>query len=78
MFLCMFACSLGMESLAESCVRGATLKDIATEAQCKAPRFMGGVLFGCFASNIDGDSWFTWWFNHLPGKPIYFPQKDTA
>ena len=19
------------------------------------------------------DSWFTWWFNHLRGKPIYFP-----
>ena len=22
-------------------------------------------------------SWFTWWLNHLPGKPIYFPEKDT-
>ena len=32
-----------------------------------------GVLFGCFGRKIDGDSWFTWWFNHLPGKPIYFP-----
>ena len=21
--------------------------------------------------------WFTWWFNHPPGKSIYFPQKDT-
>ena len=20
--------------------------------------------------------WFTWWFNQLPGKPIYFPKKD--
>ena len=30
-----------------------------------------GVLFGCFARNIQGDSWFTWWFNHL--RAIYFP-----
>ena len=28
--------------------------------------------FVCFARKIDGDSWFTWWFNHLPGKLIYF------
>ena len=32
-----------------------------------------GVLVGCFGEKIDGDSWFTWWFNHLPGKPIYLP-----
>ena len=24
-----------------------------------------GVLFVCFARKVDGDSWFTWWFNHL-------------
>ena len=35
-----------------------------------------GVRFGCVGGKIDGDSWFTWWFNHLPGKPIYLPQKD--
>ena len=29
-----------------------------------------GVLFGCVARKIDGDSWFTWWFNQ-PGKPIF-------
>ena len=33
-----------------------------------------GVLFffrgGGFGGNIDGDSWFTWWFNHLPGLSI--------
>ena len=28
-----------------------------------------GVLFGCFGRTIDGDSWFTWWFNH-PGPSI--------
>ena len=22
-----------------------------------------------------GDSWFTWWLNDLPGKPIYFPKR---
>ena len=32
-----------------------------------------GVLFGCVAGKIAWRSWFTWWFNHLPGKPIYFP-----
>ena len=36
-----------------------------------------GVLFGCFARKIEGDSWFTWWFNHSPGKPIYFQPKKT-
>ena len=36
-----------------------------------------GVPFGCFAGKVDGDSWFTWWFDHPPGKPIYFPKKDT-
>ena len=35
-----------------------------------------GVLFGCVGRKIDGDSWFTWWLHHLPGKPIYVPQKD--
>ena len=35
-----------------------------------------GLLLGCFARKIEGDSWFTWWlFSHLPGKPIYFPEK---
>ena len=29
-----------------------------------------GVLCGCFGRQIDGDSWFTWWFNHLPGPSI--------
>ena len=28
-----------------------------------------GVLFGCFGKRIDGDSWFTRWFTHLPGPP---------
>ena len=28
------------------------------------------VVVGCF-----GDPWFTWWV-HLPGKPIYLPEKD--
>ena len=42
------------------------------------PMYSGtiGVHFGCFGRKIDGDSWFTCWFNHLPGKPIYFPKKD--
>ena len=26
-----------------------------------------------FFSAGDGDSWLTWWFNHLPGKPIFLP-----
>ena len=34
-----------------------------------------GVLFGCFGRKIDGDSGFTWWFHHLPGKPIYLPKR---
>ena len=29
-----------------------------------------GVLLGCFGRKIDRDSWFTWWFNHLPGPTI--------
>ena len=29
-----------------------------------------GVLFGCFSKKTDGDSWFTWWFDHLPEPPI--------
>ena len=29
-----------------------------------------GVLFDCFGRKIDGNSWFTWWFNHLPGPSI--------
>ena len=29
-----------------------------------------GVLFDCFARKIDGNFWFTWWFNHLPGPSI--------
>ena len=35
------------------------------------PLFSGGVgvLFGCFGRQVDGDSWFTWWFNH-PGPSI--------
>ena len=32
-----------------------------------------GVLFGGFGRRIDGFPWFPWWFNHLPGKPIYLP-----
>ena len=38
--------------------------------------FVIGVLFGCFGRKIEGDSWFTWWFNHLPGNPSIF-QKAT-
>ena len=34
-----------------------------------------GVLFGCFGRTIDDDSWFPWWVNHLPGKPIYFHKR---
>ena len=33
-----------------------------------------GVLFGCFARKIDGDSWFTWLFIHLPG-PFISPKR---
>ena len=33
-----------------------------------------GVLFGWFGERIEGDSWFTWWFNHLPG-PSIFPKR---
>ena len=33
-----------------------------------------GVLFGCLARKIDGDSWFAWWFNHLPG-PSFSPKR---
>ena len=32
-----------------------------------------GVLLGCFGRKIVGDSWFTWWFNHLPGPSNYLP-----
>ena len=32
-----------------------------------------GVLFGCFGRKLDGFGLITWWFNHLPGKPIYLP-----
>ena len=27
-------------------------------------------FLGCFGGTIDGDSWFTWWFNHLRGPSI--------
>ena len=27
-------------------------------------------FLGCFARNIDGDSWFALWFNHPPGSSI--------
>ena len=30
-----------------------------------------------WSKNRLGDSWFAWGFNQLPGKPIYFPKKDT-
>ena len=33
-----------------------------------------GVLFGCFARKIDGDSWFTFWLNHLP-EPSISPKR---
>ena len=39
--------------------------------QMRKVSFLGG-----FGRKIDGDSWLTWWLNHLPGKPIYFPEKD--
>ena len=29
-----------------------------------------GVIFGCLGRKIEGDSWFTWWFCHLPGSSI--------
>ena len=29
-----------------------------------------GVLFGCLGGKMEGDSWFTLWFNHLPGASI--------
>ena len=35
-----------------------------------------GVLVGRFGRKIDGDPCFTWWFHHLPGKPIYFPGEN--
>ena len=40
-----------------------------------APKLQAhGCPFWLFWSKkIDGDSWFTWWFNHLPGKSMYFP-----
>ena len=34
-----------------------------------------GVLFGWLGSKIEGDSWFTRRFNHLPGKSIYFLKR---
>ena len=37
-------------------------------------RFIG-VLFGCVARKIDDDSWFTWWFKHLPGISSYSPES---
>ena len=33
-----------------------------------------GVLFGCFGRKIDGNSWLTWWFHHLPG-PSSSPKR---
>ena len=35
-----------------------------------------GVLFGWCVGQIEGDSWLTWWFNHLPG-PLFTKKKDT-
>ena len=46
-----------------------------------SPRKEHRCPFGCFAGKLNGDSWFTWWFAHLPGKPIYFPyvnEEDTG
>ena len=31
-------------------------------------------LAACFGRKIDGDSWFTWRFSHLPG-PSIFPKR---
>ena len=28
------------------------------------------VLFACFGRKLDGDPWFTCWFNHLPGPSM--------
>ena len=49
----------------------------------RSPLFNGtaesvGVLFGCFGRKIDGDSWFTWWFNHLPGPSIFSKRAPMA
>ena len=33
-----------------------------------------GVLFGWFGRTIEGDSWFTWWFNYLRG-PSTSPKR---
>ena len=34
-----------------------------------------GVFFGCFARNIDGDPWFTWWFILIyQGNPSISPK----
>ena len=30
---------------------------------------------GFVEKSMEADSWFTCWLNHLPGKPIYFPQR---
>ena len=58
----------------------ASLCEISTSARknflkldedgASAAREAKGVLFGCFGRTIDGASWFTWWFNHLPGASI--------
>ena len=35
-----------------------------------------GVLFGCFGGRMEGDSWFTWWLNHLyQGNPSICPER---
>ena len=46
-------------------------KDGSGSRDCRLKVLLIGVIFGCFGRNIDGDSWFTWWFSHLPGPSIY-------
>ena len=40
-------------------------------SEAEQHRILFFILF--FSRNIDGDCWFTWWLNNLPGKPIYLP-----
>ena len=40
-------------------------------------RFRRGPFWLIWLGKNRGPWWFTWWFNQLPGKPIYVPKKDT-
>ena len=41
-----------------------------SEAEEKYAQAHRCPFLGCFARRIDGDSWFAWWFNHIPGPSI--------